>query len=117
MPKENPEKPKYSNSTDLVERIRNAATTKFAKNLTDAELADRFEVSIHTIADWKRRPEWKAAVLTASGNQLGETFNEIRAAAPAAREVLFDQLRNGPPGVRLRIAQMICDWAVATHLK
>jgi len=36
--------------------------------------------------------------------------------APAAREVLFELLREGPPAIRLKIAQTICDWAIKTQL-
>jgi hypothetical protein len=111
---ENPEKPKpeSAKAVELSARVRNAAALKYAKNLTDAELAETFNVSVYTIPDWKKRKEWTETVREMSGHQFGETFNEIRAMAPAAREVLFDLLRNGPPVVRLKVAQTICEWAI-----
>jgi hypothetical protein len=36
--------------------------------------------------------------------------------ARAAREVLFELLREGPPAIRLKIAQMIREWGIKTHL-
>ena len=116
MTQENPEKPKpeSAKAVELSARVRNAAALKYAKNLTDAELAETFNVSVYTIPDWKKRKEWTETVREMSGHQFGETFNEIRAMAPAAREVLFDLLRNGPPAVRLKVAQTICEWAIKT---
>jgi len=118
MTLENPEKPKpeSTKAIELAERVRNAAALKYAKNLSDAEIAALFNVSVHTIPDWKKRKEWVETIKELSGRQLGETFNEVRAMAPAAREVLFELLRNGPPAIRLKIAQTICDWAIKTHL-
>ncbi len=56
---ENPEKPKKSVKTvELAERVRNAAALKYTKNLADAEIAELFNVSVYTIADWKKRKEW-----------------------------------------------------------
>ena len=50
-----------------------------------------------------------------SHRQLGETLNEVRAMGPAAREVLFELLRDGPPAVKLKVAQMICEWGIKTQ--
>ncbi len=118
MTSENPDKPKpeSAKAVELAERVRNAAALKYAKNLTDAEIAALFNVSVHTIPDWKKRKEWVETIKELSGRQLGETFNEVRAMAPAAREVLFELLREGPPAIRLKIAQMICEWGIKTHL-
>jgi len=118
MTSENPDKPKpeSAKAVELAERVRNAAALKYAKNLTDAEIAALFNVSVHTIPDWKKRKEWVETIKELSGRQLGETFNEVRAMAPAAREVLFELLREGPPAIRLKIAQTICDWAIKTQL-
>ena len=114
---ENPEKPKESvKSVELAERVRNAAALKYTKNLADAEIAELFNVSVYTIADWKKRKEWVETIKGLSQEQFADTLNEVRAMAPAAREVLFELLRNGPPGMRLKIAQTICDWAIKTHL-
>ena len=112
MTLENPEKPKpeSAKAVEVAERVRNAAALKYAKNLTDAELAEPFNVSVHTIADWKKRKQWTETVRELSGHQLGETFNEVRAMAPAAREVLFELLRDAPPAIRLKVAQTICEW-------
>lgn len=116
MTEENPKKYKSAKAIDLGERIRNAAAVKFTSNVTDAQLAQEFNVSVHTISDWKKRPEWSAAVLQASGDQMAKTFNEMRAMAPAARETLFELMRTGPAPVRARIAETICEWAIKTHL-
>jgi hypothetical protein len=114
MTLENPEKPKpeSAKAVELAERVRNAAAHKYAKNLTDAEIAALFNVSVHTIADWKKRKEWGETIRELSNRQFSDTYNEVRAMAPAAREVLFELLRDGPPAIRLKIAQTICDWAV-----
>jgi diadenosine tetraphosphate (Ap4A) HIT family hydrolase len=118
MTLENPEKPKpeSAKAVELAARVRNAAALKYAKNLSDAEIAALFNVSVHTIPDWKKRKEWVETIKELSNRQLGDTFNEVRAMAPAAREVLFELLREGPPAIRLKIAQTICDWAIKTQL-
>jgi len=36
--------------------------------------------------------------------------------APAAREVLFELLRDGLPAIRMKIAQMICQWGIKAPL-
>jgi len=118
MTLENPEKPKpeSAKAVELAERVRNAAALKYAKNLSDAEIAELFNVSVHTIPDWKKRKEWSETIRELSHRQLGETLNEVRAMAPAAREVLFELLREGPPAIRVKIAQMICEWGIKTQL-
>jgi len=118
MTLENPEKPesKSPNAVELAARVRNAAALKYSKNLSDAEIAKIFNVSIHTIPDWKKRKEWSDTIKELAHRQLAETLNEVRAMAPAAREVLFELLRDGPPAVRLKIAQMICEWGIKTHI-
>jgi len=117
MTLENLEKSKLvsAKAVELAERVRNAAALKYTKNLTDAEIATLFNVSVHTIADWKKRKEWNETIKEMSHRQLGETCNEVRAMAPAAREVLFELLRDGPPAIRLKIAQMICEWGIKTQ--
>jgi transposase len=118
MTLENPEKPKPESvkAVELAERVRNAAALKYAKNLTDTELAEVFNVSVHTIPDWKKRKEWTETIRKLSAQQLGETFDEVRAMAPAAREVLFELLRDGPPAIRLKVAQTICEWATKIYV-
>jgi putative ATPase subunit gpP of terminase len=114
MTLENPEKPKTESvkAVELAQRVRNAAALKYTKNLADAEIAELFNVSVHTIADWKKRKEWIETIKELANRQFGDTYNEVRAMAPAAREVLFELLRDGPPAIRLKIAQTICDWAI-----
>src|SRR5262245_45341079 len=99
MTPENPEKPKpqTAKSAELTERVRNAAALKYTYNLTDTQIAEAFNVSVHTIADWKKRPEWAATVQKISGEQFADTYHGVRAMAPAAREVLFELMREGPP--------------------
>ncbi len=106
MTLENLEKSKLvsAKAVELAERVRNAAALKYTKNLTDAE-----------IATLKKRKEWNETIKEMSHRQLGETCNEVRAMAPAAREVLFELLRDGPPAIRLKIAQMICEWGIKTQ--
>src|SRR6266536_3837969 len=113
---ENPKKPKESvKSVELAERVRNAAALKYTKNLADAEIAAVFNVSVHTIPDWKKRKEWVETIKGLSQEQFADTLNEVRALAPAAREVLFELLREGPPAIRMKIAQMICQWGIKTQ--
>ena len=61
---------------------------------------------MHTIADWKRRPEWMK-VKAIAREQLAETFNELRAMSPYARQVLQDLMRDGPLGSIVQTAQSI----------
>jgi uncharacterized protein YjcR len=107
---ENTEKPNKlaAKSADLKERIRYAATLKFLLNPTDAELAKQLGISVYTVADWKRRPEWREAVQAIAKKQLGETFDEMTAMAVYAREVVQDLMRkDAPPNVRLQAAQAV----------
>lgn len=113
-----PEKPKppASKSAELHARVRNAAALKYAKNLSDAELAAAFSVSPHTIADWKKNPVWLQTIQEVSAEQMMSTFVEMRAMSMAARDVLFEQMREGSPVQRVKIARMICEWAIKTSL-
>ena len=118
MTSENHEKPESTGvkAAELADRVRNAAALKYAKNLSDAELAKAFNASPHTIADWKKHPQWMLTIQEVSKEQLVGTFIEIRAMALAAREVLFEQMREGPPHLRVKIAMTICEWAIKTSL-
>jgi transcriptional regulator with XRE-family HTH domain len=111
---ENPEKPKpeSAKTVELAARVRNAAALKYSRNLTDAELAEHFNVSVHTIADWKKRKQWTETVKHIASEQLYGTYNEILAMAPVAREALFELLQDESPAIRLKVAKMICDWAL-----
>ena len=115
---ENLKKPECltAKSVELAERVRSAAAVKFTENLTDAELAARFKVSPHTIPGWKKRKEWTETVRQLSAAQQADCFIEMRAMSSAAREVLFELMRNGPPDIRMKIAMTICEWAIKTSL-
>jgi len=43
---------------------------KYAKNLSDAEIAELFNVSVYTIADWKKRKGWVETIQELSNRQL-----------------------------------------------
>jgi|HubBroStandDraft_6_1064221.scaffolds.fasta_scaffold1531697_1 hypothetical protein len=107
---ENPEKPEFKTAkgAELAEKIRNAAALKFCHNRSDAEIAAHFNVSPYTIADRKRRPEWKEYIRAIADTQVAETCNELFAMAPYARQVLMDLLNDPSPAIRLKVAQMIC---------
>lgn len=108
MTQENAEKPEKSaaKSAELKARIKLAATVKFIGNLTDAEVATHFDVSVYTIADWKRRPEWSEAVKAIADKQMGETYSEMLAMASYAR--VQDLMRKDtPPALRLQAAQAV----------
>jgi hypothetical protein len=110
MTQENTEKPEKpaAKSAELKARIRYAATLKFLTNPTDAELAMQLDISVHTIADWKRRPEWSEAVDAIANKQVNETVSEVLAMAPYARQVYQDLMReDAPPAVRLQAAQAV----------
>jgi hypothetical protein len=114
MTQENPEKskPESAKTVELAARVRNAAALKYARNLTDTELAEHFNVSVHTIADWKKRKQWTETVKGLASDQLYGTYNEVLAMAPVAREALFGLLQDESPAIRLKAAKMICDWAM-----
>ena len=117
MTQENTEKPDKpaAKSAELQAKVRYAATLKFLANLTDAELAEQLEVSVHTIADWKRRPEWNEAVREIAHRQMVETSNAVVAMAPFARDVIQELLRqDAPPAIRLKAAHAILRLATGT---
>ena len=65
-------------------------------------------MSVYTIADWKRRPEWSEAVKAIADKQMGETYSEMLAMASYAREVIQDLMRkDAPPALRLQAAQAV----------
>ena len=110
MTQENAEKPEKptAKSPELKARIKHAATLKFLINPTDAELAKQLNVSVYTIADWKRRPEWSEAVKAIATKQANQIYTEMLAMAPYAREVFQDLMRSdAPPTLRLQAAQVV----------
>jgi hypothetical protein len=106
---ENPEKPSTVKGIELAQKVRSAAEMKFLLNLSDAKIAEAFNVSPYTVADWKRRPEWTESIKAIAKNQLTDTYNELYAMAPYARQVIQELMRDGPPAIRLKAAQAICD--------
>jgi Putative ATPase subunit of terminase (gpP-like) len=94
----------------LRERLRYRPSYTTTGDTT--EIAEALNVSPYTISDWKKRKEWRDEIDEISAQQLGETFNQVRAMAPAAREVLFELMRTGPPEIRRKVAQTICEWAL-----
>src|SRR5204863_10138845 len=63
---------------ELIESARAHVLWTFL--FTDAELAQLFNVSVHTIPDWKKI-KWTETIRSLSGRQIGETFDEVRAIA------------------------------------
>jgi hypothetical protein len=118
MTSENPEKPEPAGAkaAELAALIRNAVAVKLTNNFSDAEVAKVANVSVHTIADWKKHPVWKKTIQEVSNEQFAATLFEMRAMATAAREVLFQQMREGPPALRVKIAMLICEWAIKTSV-
>ncbi len=95
---ENPEKSTTIKGVELAEKVRNAAEMKFRLNLSDVKIAEAFNVSPYTVADWKRRPEWTEHIKAIANHQVAETYNELYAMAPYARQVIQDLDARRPAG-------------------
>jgi transposase len=110
MTLENPEKPKpeTAKGIELKEKIRVAVALKFFRNLTDAQIAEHFNVSPYSVADWKRRPEWGQEIKAIANEQLTETSNELLAMSAYARQVLQQLMESDSPTIRLKVAQFLC---------
>jgi transposase len=110
MTMENPQKPKSETpkGIELKEKIRVAVALKYFRNLTDAQIAEHFNISPYSVTDWKRRPEWSEGMKAIAKEQLTETSNELLAMSAYAREVLQQLMENDSPAIRLKVAQFLC---------
>jgi hypothetical protein len=109
MTTENPEKPETVKGIELKEKIRVAVALKYFRNLSDAQIAEHFNVSPYSVTDWKRRPEWSQEMKAIGDMQVTQTMNELLAMTVYARQVLQELMQDDSPAIRLKVAQFLCE--------
>jgi uncharacterized protein YjcR len=67
----------------------------------DAQIAEHFNISPYSVADWKRRPEWCQEMKAIANEQLTETSNKLLAMSAYARQVLQQLMESDSPAIRL----------------
>jgi uncharacterized protein YjcR len=103
---ENPEKPQTITSEELAQTIWHVAGIAVLLNMTNEENADCFVLSVNTLADWKRQPEWKEARAAFAKAELAPSDKKFLKKGPFARQIMLNHVRVSSPSERLRNAKM-----------
>lgn len=94
-------------SSALKVRIERAATLACLRNMKDAEICVELDIATSTLAGWKTRPEWSAAIQALSMRAWGDALHLVKATTTRAVNVLAEMLEDDDPRIRIRAASII----------
>jgi hypothetical protein len=107
---ENPEKTQTMKSAELAEPIRHIAAITVLLDITDHEIANSFQLSLDTLADWKRRPEWQETSVAFAKAHFAPWFKKYmkgRLSRQKTRQMILDLIRSTPPALRFGYARAL----------
>lgn len=96
-------------STTLAARVTSAAILSFVGNLPDKEIAADMNVSVHTVADWKKRPEWNITIGELSIEMWHDAASRLRFMTSKATKVLAEALDDPDPRIRISAAKFFVE--------
>jgi len=79
---------------------------KVVCNRTDSEIATELHISVHTLADWKKRTEWREATDLYCAEALNEAVHGLQALNRKAVAVLCHAMDDENPRIRLAAARV-----------
>ncbi len=108
---ENLEKPVPEKSVNagLVARVERAAHLYYLTGATEAMIAKEMGVKPTAVRDWKKRPEWSAAIRYLRENQRQEATDRLNLLAGTAATAIMESLTCANPSVKLKTAQWLLE--------
>jgi hypothetical protein len=101
--------PAKANSESLVARIERAAHMVYMEGATEAQISEAFGIKGVTLRDWKKRPEWEAAISELKGHQRKLVFNRLSFLTEKAVTAIEELLDSPNDSVKLKAAEWVLE--------
>ena len=95
----------------LAARIERAAHMVYLNGAKEGEVADALGIRPVTLRDWKRRPEWPAAIGALREAQMRVAADRLAMLTERAVEAVSESLDSDNPTVRLKAATWVLERA------
>jgi transposase len=97
------------NSKPLVARIERAVYMVYLDGATEAQISKALGTKSETVRDWKKRPEWDAAVARLQEHQQTLVLDRLALLTEKAADAIEESLESANPTVKLKAAQWLLD--------
>ncbi len=104
--------PAKTSSKDLAARIERAAHMVYLDGANEAQIAKALGIQPVTVRDWKRRPEWSAAVAELREHQRTMVLDRLAFLTVKAADAVAACLDSSNDAVRLKAAQWVLEGAL-----
>jgi transposase len=93
----------------LVARIERAVYMAYLDCATEAQISKALGIKSETVQDWKKRPEWDAAVARLREHQQTLVLDRLALLTEKATDAIEESLESANPTVKLKAAQWLLD--------
>ena len=100
---------KKAKTNTLAARIERAAQMAYAEGAGEAAISKALGVKAVTVRDWKKRPEWDAAVERLRRSQEAYVLDRLSNMTVKATEAVEECLGSDNDAVRLKAAQWVLE--------
>ena len=101
--------PAKTSSKDLVARIERAAYMVYLDGANEAQIAAALGIQPVTVRDWKKRPEWSAAVAELREHQQTIVLDRLAFLTARAADAVEACLDSDNDAVKLKAAQWVLE--------
>ena len=101
--------PAITNSKSLVARIERAAHMVYMEGATEAQISEALGIKGVTLRDWKKRPEWDAAISELREHQRKLVLDRLTFLTEKAVTAIEDSLDSPNDAVKLKAAEWVLE--------
>ncbi len=101
--------PAKTSAKDLVARVERAAYMVYLDGASEAQVAEALGIQPVTVRDWKRRPEWSAAVAELREHQRALVLDRLAFLTARAADAVEACLDSDNDAVKLKAAQWVLE--------
>ena len=101
--------PAKASSESLVARIERAAQMVYMEGATEAQIGEALGIKGVTLRDWKRRPEWDAAIAELRDHQRTLVLDRLSFLTERAVTAIEESLDSPNDAVKLKAAEWVLE--------
>lgn len=101
--------PAITNSKSLVARIERAASMVYMEGATEAQISEALGIKGVTLRDWKKRPEWDAAISELREHQRNLVLDRLTFLTEKAVTAIEESLDSTNDAVKLKAAEWVLE--------
>ena len=101
--------PVKANSNSLVARIERAAQMVYMEGATEAQISEALGIKGVTLRDWKKRPEWDAAISELREHQRKLVLDRLSFLTEKAVTAIEESLDSPNDAVKLKAAEWVLE--------